>query len=109
MQTKEAIKFLIATPAIVVMLLFFAMDWAVVYDSSRLILFLYAFVMCACLLSAASILLKPVRAVSILVLLFLFGLYIAMYNFIPEIARAHRIDACLDNGGTWNNMQNQCR
>lgn len=109
MQTKEAIKFLIATPAIVVMLLFFAMDWAVVYDSSRLILFLYAFVMCACLLSAASILLKPVRAVSILVLLFLFSLYIAMYNFIPEIARAHRIDACLDNGDTWNNMQNQCR
>lgn len=109
MQTKEAIKFLIATPAIVVMLLFFTIDFVVVFDISRLILFLYAFVMCACLLSAASILLKPVRAVSILVLLFLFGLYIAMYNFIPEIARAHRIDACLDNGGTWNNMQNQCR
>ena len=109
MQTKEAIKFLIATPAIVVMLLFFTIDFVVVFDISRLILFLYAFVMCACLLSASSILLKPVRAVSILVLLFLFGLYIAMYNFIPEIARAHRIDACLDNGGTWNNMQNQCR
>lgn len=109
MQTKEAIKFLIATPAIVVMLLFFTIDFVVVFDISRLILFLYAFVMCACLLSAASILFKPVRAVSILVLLFLFGLYIAMYNFIPEIARAHRIDACLDNGGTWNNMQNQCR
>lgn len=109
MRTKKVIKFLIAAPAIAVILLFFAIDLVVVFDISRLILFLYAFVMCACLLSAASILLKPVRAVSILVLLFLFGLYIAMYNFIPEIARAHRIDACLDNGGTWNNMQNQCR
>ena len=109
MRAKKAIKFGITWLTVVAMLLFFAMDWAVVYDSSRLILFLYAFVMCACLLSAASILLKPVRAVSILVLLFLFGLYIAMYNFIPEIARAHRIDACLYNGGTWNNMQNQCR
>lgn len=109
MRTKKAIKFGITGLTVVAMLLFFAMDWAVVYDSSRLILFLYAFVMCACLLSVANMMIKPVRKISVILLLISFGLYIAMYNFVPEIVQAHRIDTCLDNGGMWNNTQNQCQ